>query len=135
MFAAWQLDTLDVIENACRADFLQWKVGKFIKQEDEYAEVCNLVRKNYVFLKNAFTTLTSRTNFPYMSTIDLARLLTDAELIDPVTTIGICDTQLIAARKENDAKTSKMQNQAHLNINRFEFIETLVRIAGQKYKQ
>mgnify|MGYP002636771003 CR=1 FL=1 len=47
--------------------------------------------------------------------------------------MGILDTQFIAARTDAENRGMKQYNQVY-DINRFEFLEALVRVAGCKYK-
>lgn len=57
--------------------------------------------------------------------------------MDEVLTNGIIETQFIASRTDADNRGMKIfAQQLHpLDINRFEFFETLLRVAGVKYKQ
>ena len=56
-------------------------------------------------------------------------------ILDKVFTQGICDTQFIASRTDAEKKNNKTYGQTALDINRFEFLECIVRIANIKFKQ
>jgi len=57
-----------------------------------------------------------------------------AELVDKKMSIGIIDTQFIAARNDSKQRGYKLHNQSQNEINRFEFWELLIRVAGFKFK-
>jgi hypothetical protein len=49
-------------------------------------------------------------------------------------TMGILDTQFIASRVDVAKNNYKVYNQNPLDCNRFEFFETVVRVANVKFK-
>lgn len=96
-----------------------------------------LVKKNYAFLKEVYLTTAARSVFPCITIQDFAELMMKLDIpesgADDTCTQGIIDTQFIAARTDAEKKGNKLHNQAGIDINRFEFFEALVRVAGCKW--
>lgn len=50
VFASWQIDTHEVIENCIRHDIEGWKVDGFVKDPNERREIVQALKKNFVYL-------------------------------------------------------------------------------------
>ncbi len=75
VFKLWQIDTPDVLDQCFRSDFDGWKLAKFVKDTVEQAKIKELVRENYLFLKEVYMSISSNSNFPFITSLDFGTLM------------------------------------------------------------
>ena len=54
VFAKWRKDTKEILKAAFEEDMLQWKLQRFIKNEQERELTEDVIRKHYKILKEIF---------------------------------------------------------------------------------
>lgn len=80
-------------------------------------------------------TVACHSNYPSISLSDFMTFAQESELSDNLIAVDIIEAQFVASRKEDDGKHHhKSSIFDGMDLNRFEFIECLVRIANFKYK-
>ena len=134
VFKNWQHDTPYLLEQSMRHDIEAWKVLKFVKEPNEYREICLILKQNYNYLAQLHKSISARDSYPTVGLLQVTTILQEADILDQVLSTGIVDTQFIASRADVDKRGYKLKNQNSNEINRFEFFENLVRIAITKYK-
>ena len=69
-----------------------------------------------------------------ISKLEFGNLIQSTDIFDKDFTQGICDTQFIACYIDTHNKNLKISGQNGLVINRFEFLEAIVRISNIKFR-
>ena len=91
----------------------------------------DLVRKNYAKLKDIFIALAVESQFPNISLLDYGNFVEKFKILEgtKLKTDSI-DRIFIATNYE----VVDMEENPDRSLNRFEFIEILIRLAGAKYR-
>ena len=148
IFAPWPNENEQVYRQCIEHDIKLWKVQRLInKDPDDYTETCKVLLKHSKFLVNLFTHLASKSQFPAIGCIDLGAFCQESNIIDgkfilstvdrmfiASTTKSAATEPLIAQLKKTATKTEFIKVQPDNALVRYQFLETLVRIADQKYK-
>ena len=108
-----------------------WKLARLVKDPDERNKVEVVVRRHYARLKHIFLHLASLSTFPNIGWIDFSTFCTQCRLIEKNITLATIDRIFIAANVELESQADNPDRE----LCRFEFIETLVRIASVKFKE
>ena len=87
-----------------------------------------MLKKYYPLLKDCFVHVSANSSWPNIGSLDFCDFATKAKLIDNVVNISTVDRTYIAATLKV-AETSAIAN----GLQRFEFLEILVRLANIKY--
>jgi len=69
-FRTWKQDDAMVTQKCFSHDFRYWKCKRFIKEKHDYEDLCNVVKDNYLFLKNTFIVLSCNSIWPYVDRND-----------------------------------------------------------------
>ena len=64
VFKEWRTDAADTAANCIEHDLQLWHAEKFIKDEEDLAATCDVMRKHAQRIKDIFIQLASRSNFP-----------------------------------------------------------------------
>ena len=100
-------------------------IAKMVKTTDEMSKLKSVITKCLPFLKNCHLDLLCETNIPpFISELDFVRFYRDFDLPDD--NLKPANIDLIYVQVNTNVKT-------RTGLNRGEFIETLLRIARQKY--
>ena len=81
-------------------------------------------------LKDIFTTLISRSNYPNINWLEFVNFVKQAKIIDQNTTLAVIDRLFIATNVELE----RIDENPDRSLCRYEFFEILVRIAGSRFK-
>lgn len=134
VFKMWSQDTEKQLDMCYSADVEYWKLAKFVKDQGEQTGIRRTISDNYLHLKEIYKMLSARSNFPCLSAQDFLFFMEHVELVDKKTcTAGIIGMHFIAARTDVENRNLKVHGQNPNDINRFEFLETLIRVAKAKY--
>jgi hypothetical protein len=91
------------------------------------------VKKNYAKIKEIFITLAVKSSYPSISLLDFSSFIASLGFLsDPSSTLTLqhLDRLFIAANYEVEEQDENPDR----SLNRFEFIEVLVRVAGVRYR-
>lgn len=64
VFSPWKADNSKEILAGFSKDILRWKVQRFVKDEEDYLNVCKIVEQHVFYLKTMYIVLISNSNFP-----------------------------------------------------------------------
>ena len=84
VFAPWKEDSNQSLNQAVEADVLYWKIGKVIKDEQDYKDVVKLLKDNMAFLKDVYldASMGGKSTFPLISMVDMEAMCQRAGLMD-----------------------------------------------------
>ena len=120
---------------AFECDEFKWKVGRLIKNEDEYKSCKEIVLRYFERLSDIFISLASRSKFPNLDNFTVVAFFQHIGWIDKnVINLSAIDRLYIASSvKSGNALVSERIDET--SMIRCEFIEFLIRIADLKYRQ
>lgn len=75
-----------------KCDFEGWKMKNFVKDPGDQSDIKLIVKENYVYLKEVFTSVSLESNWPNMTSLDFSVFLDTCKIPDKNTTFGIIDT-------------------------------------------
>ena len=108
------------------------KILKLCKYDNDKESLLKSLEKHYAMLKNIFLFYISKSNsYPTMDVNDLERFCYISKIYDRNMNKSTIDRHLIATNVSNNP----YKNSADRVLNRYEFMELLVRIAQGKYKE
>mmetsp|Transcript_38450 Transcript_38450/g.36803 ORF Transcript_38450/g.36803 Transcript_38450/m.36803 type:complete len:190 (-) Transcript_38450:301-870(-) len=108
-----------------------WKIPKFVKDEKEQEELVKEILDNGEVLKTLFIILSSNSNYPMMTWIDFSTFIFNFKIVDNKNlSIATIDRIFIATKVSAEGYPDPSER----DMFRYEFYESLVRIAGAKYK-
>ena len=113
-----------------RNDLKWWKIPRVCKDKADLQKCEELVRENYADLKHIFTALTSNLEFPNIGWARFKNYIEQIRLVDRNCSMSLIDSIFIATNYELEDMTENPDRA----LNRYEFIEFLVRVAAAKYK-
>ena len=131
IFAKWQEDTVDVLAAAFKIDMKYLKVRKICHSEEEYKELQEFILLNYTQLKEIFTNLISADNYPNVGMLQFSHFCKESEIYDKNCKISDVDRFFLGVNFEPE----DLPENPDRALNRYEFIEILVRIANLKFKE
>jgi len=135
VFKEWKEDTPSLNTQMVEDDFRYWKGSRFIKDEADKDRVEKLMAKNFVKIKRIFTSFISQSSFPNISWIDFGNFCEKCKIIDGKgVTLATVDRAFIAANVPADGVKIADENPSNA-LSRFEFLEILVRLANNKFKE
>ena len=131
VFNPWKVDNTKEILMGFAKDISRWKVQRFVKDEEDYQNVCKIMEQNVFYLKTMYIILISNSNFPSITWNDFTTFVNNWKLIDENLQLSTVD-RLFIATKSGDS--SDLKDFPERDLSRFEFYEIIVRMAGAKYK-
>ena len=82
VFRLWQQDTKKTVDDALMKDMERWKCHKFIKNEDDLADVKMTVKSNFAEIKHIFANLISGDSFPHIGWNDFTKFAIQTGIMD-----------------------------------------------------
>lgn len=135
VFRDWKEDTTKSLENMFLDDIRFWKIGRFIKDDNDRERTMQVVGKYFIKIKKVFTSLICQSGFPNITWIDFGSFCERCKIIDGKgVTISTVDRSFIAATVAMEGVTLSPDKPANA-LCRFEFLEILCRLAQAKYKE
>ena len=149
IFAPWPNEGEPLYRQCMEHDIKLWKVTRLIKDADDYKATTVVLLKHAKVIQNLFAYLCGKSQFPTIGLLDLGVFCQDSKIIDNKVVSSTIDRQFIAATspstntdlEKNLAELKKLATKAEWiklqpdgALVRPQFVEILVRIAGQKYK-
>lgn len=131
VFAPWKMDNTREIVFGLKKDLAKWKVPRFVKDESDYNQVCQIIEDNVIYLKTAYICLISSSNFPAITWNDFTTFVNASKLLDDNLTLSTVDRAFIATKSGG---TQDLKDFPERDLSRFEFYEVVVRMAAAKYK-
>ena len=133
VFKEWKEDTQNMVDTMYQDDIKWWKIGRFIKDEDDRLRVEKLIWKNFAKIKKIFTSLISQSSYPNIGQIDFGNFCEVCKIMDgKVVNLSTVDRAFIAANVAVDGQKLSDDNPTNA-LSRFEFLEILVRLAQFKF--
>lgn len=131
VFAPWKMDNQKEIVQGYRKDITKWKVPRFVKDEEDFKNVCKVLEENVMFLKTMYIILISGSNFPAITWNDFTTFVNSCKLIDENLALSTVDRLFIATKSGG---TQDLKDYPERDLSRLEFYEIIVRMAAAKYK-
>lgn len=120
-----------MLDKCWQNDSHEWKVSRFIKDPVEIKACWTTVQQNFVKLKDIFTSLIARSNFPNISINDFEIFSGTCQFFDKNVSLSTIGRLFISSNYEvvaNDENPDRL-------LCRYEFFELLLRIANAKYRE
>lgn len=133
VFKDWRLDRPKAIADGFVAEIELWKVPNFVKDEAEVELIIKHMAANSEFLKTLFVIRSSASYFPVIRWLSYAPMVSEWNLLDENFEMGAVDRTFIAVTKNMDKALQGTLPEK--DMSRFQFYESLVRLANLKYKQ
>ena len=135
VFKDFRDDTPELIEECLEHDFLLWKLEKFEKDPEERLKVIEIMKENGDILKNLFVVCACNSHFPQVGKEDFLLNIKEkfGNVIDKKFTSGMVGVSMIAALGGPVKFESKLRVEK-IYMTRYEFFETIVRVAQGKYR-
>ena len=133
VFKEWRLDRSKKISEGFMHEISYWKVANFIKDSEEVEAIIKLLKNNIEFLKTVFIIRSAQSHFPVIKWLNYSMLINDLNLYDPHFEPSAVDRIFIAVTKNMDKDLIGILTEK--DMNRYQFYESLVRIAFVKFKQ
>lgn len=132
VFNDWQEDTDFILKSAFQCDMEVIKLYYFIRGED--LKMCERsVLFNFSDLKKIFTILAAKSNYPVVSWTAFVDYCRECDILDETVTTERLFEAFELVNEENQKINNPMVNNPEDELQRYEFIELLFRVAGMKY--
>ena len=82
VFKYWMKDTPKTLEETACLDIKQWKVRRFVKDEEDYNKVEDMIINNFEKIKHIFTVIISSPDFPNIGQMTMGNFCEEAGLLD-----------------------------------------------------
>ena len=113
-----------------KLDYQHWKIPRICKDKEDIKRCQERVRKYFPMLKHIFVVLTANTDFPCIGWYQFTQFIEKIQVIDRYCTMSIIDSIFIATNYE----VEDMDENPDRALNRYEFLEFLVRLGAFKFK-
>jgi len=131
VFAQWREDTPIILSNCFKADTEKWKLSRFIKDPKDLENVERVLWDNFVKIKRIFLAKAARSNFPTINWISFTEYCSQCQVVDDKgVRLDTVDRAFIATNVELE----KHEENPAAALQRYEFMEIIVRLADSKYK-
>ena len=107
-----------------------WKVQRIIKDTADVEKLEQIVLKYYGQLKHIYTVLISTVDYPNIGWLKFTDFIQGCKVVDANCPLNVVDRCFIAANYE----VEDLEENPDRALQRYEFIEILVRIAEVKFK-
>jgi len=131
VFSFWREDKDLNILRGIAFDTECWKI-RFVKSEETQKNIKEIVIANFWLLKTLFIELIANSQYPAITRDDFAKWVSSLGLIDAQFLISDAERLFIACKAGTPPELEKYVL-SDRDMNRYEFVESLVRIADQKY--
>lgn len=122
VFRDWREDTPERIKLCCDHDFLNWKLEKFIKVEEEQEKIRNIIKQHMGSLKAIHNYYASASNYPYCNESTYNEFLRK---------LNITNENLFKGIEFKSAQNKSVPGAQDNHLMRFQFLEIIVRISVQ----
>jgi hypothetical protein len=135
IFAGFIEDTPKIMQKCFEYDKNFWKISRLTKTDEDYAESCNLLRRNYQWLKNLFISMCATSKYyPYAQMSDFVKYFSTLGILNQHLDSKSLDRIFLAANLSNTTidylgKYIKHQNM----LTRTQFMECIARCAQNKF--
>jgi hypothetical protein len=130
IFKNFKEDTEEMLRKMFETDFGYSKIHRIIKNNDmELEMVKETLWLNYVKIKGVYLHCTVNSEYPIMTWNDFTILCNKIKIIDKNCNLATIDRIYIATNVNFNNNSN-----ADRDLNRYEFLEILVRLANTKYK-
>ena len=75
VFKHWIQDTPQLVEKCMLNDLEHWRVDKFIKDSHELRATLEVIKENYIFLRECYVITASLSSFPFVNKYGLWRFI------------------------------------------------------------
>jgi len=127
VFLKWKKDTQLTLQQCLDYDSSNWKLNKIEKKPEKEKNVLRVIKQHYDKLKAVFIKVASDSSYPEVTPNDFVVFCQNCNFIDQRLPFSSMGRYFIAANYSENGK-------ATIGLNRYQFIEALVRIAVEKYK-
>ena len=132
VFKEWKIDRPKAIEQGLLEEIEYWNVANFVKDENEVQEIIEVMKQHAVFLKTMFTIRSAASAYPAIRWLSYAPMIADLDIFDNNFDMGAVDRVFIAVT--SNLALSQSLNIPGKDMSRFQFYESIVRVAMIKYK-
>lgn len=130
VFKTFQIEDYDMQEKMFKQDIKYGRIASLSNRAHVLQKIMDVIEKHYVRLKGMFYyQLAHSKNFPALSMDDVTKLCYKAKLFDKHMNMATLDKNLVAT----NASINGFKNPADRELNRYEFIEFVLRTAKSKY--
>lgn len=129
VFRDWFPDTKRVLDTTLQRDLERWKCPRFIKDEDDLADVVFTIKSQFPEIKHVHHTLISGDSYPHIGLMEFTKFAVATDILDETIEQQTIDRMIIAS------KVGSPPGVANSQLFRYEFLELFVRIADVKYRQ
>lgn len=130
VFKHWLNDNAFNVKKTTEHELTMWKVSKFVKDPNEQQLINNEIMNHAVLLKTIFAVTASKSNYPTITWIDFVNFTTQYNIPEKYINQSTLDRIFIATK----VQMNDIPDLPERDMTRFEFYESLVRMAGAKYK-
>ena len=133
MFKPWKADTEKTWEDCAEEDFKHWKIPRICKDPEDLENVKGVVRKYYSQLKHIFYSLISCEEYPHVGWMNFTEFSEQVSIIDAAHHVDLATidrTFIVTNYDDQHVEGNPVQQ-----LCRYEFMEILVRLAGEKFKR
>lgn len=129
VFKDWKEDTHSTLAKCFEYDQAHWKLSRFIKDAAEQDKVERVLEKHYEKLKRIFINEACRSRFPNIVGLAYSDYCIQCQVCDEKLNLAGLDRQFTAATFQ----TVKVETNPQDALQRFEFVEVIVRLAQDKF--
>lgn len=136
VFKDWRMDRYQLVKDGFLEEVASWKVPNIVKDPEEQLEILDFMQAQSQFLKDLFIIRTASSNFPAIRWLNYQTLVSEWDIYSDDFPKDQVDRIYLAVTKNIDKKLIGM-GPGHFpekDMSRFQFYESLVRIANFKYK-
>ena len=133
VFAPWKEDTAATLAACWAQDFQHWKAPRVCKDPEDLENVMALVREHYAALKHIFYSLIACKEYPRVGWMNFGLFAEQVAVVDAAHHVSLetVDRAFIATNYDVEHTEGNPEKQ----LCRYEFLEILVRLAGEKYRR
>ena len=131
VFDKWIEDNEKIYKQCIEIDSQYWKIARFVKDEEDQANIYKVLLDNFPILKNNFLYVASTSNFPSITLNEMTAYAKTTNIFDKNLTMPTLDRLFIAANVDLNGNGDAGSN----SLCRYEFLELIVRIANEKYRK
>ena len=126
----WKDDDPKLLDTCFETDHVQMKVRRFLKDESDYKDTMNVIKKYYSMLKEDFLAHISNVkSYPVIHWLNFIDTTNSWGIIDKNLTLAHVDRIFITVNFEEE----EVEANDDTSFCRFEYIEAIVRLAKAKY--
>ena len=112
-----------------RSDIQCWQGRRIIPEKREREECERVLRRHYPAIKKIFVAQAARSSFPCISWLKYQEMCEECEIIDKDLNIEVLDQIFM----DTSIDLEEMPEEPSTELQRFQFMEVIVRLAGAKY--